>query len=203
MLVNNSIKNDLIYRKFKLNIQIFASKCPNGRKIVINSEIKYCDLTNITNENVSKIKPVRRELKYSVDYKGNKYYDFFFEKNITNERKYQKILEKYLNKEVALNPKARGVNNKKFFDYWLVKEKIAWDLKTLDGNSKNIIDNVLNKSCKKRQAQRIVMNMGKTSHTTEYLKSKIIEIFNKGKRPYIKEIMFFDKNDSLILHLKR
>ena len=102
MLVNNSIKNDLIYRKFKLNIQIFASKCPNGRKIVINSEIKYCDLTNITNENVSKIKPVRRELKYSVDYKGNKYYDFFFEKNITNERKYQKILEKYLNKEVAL-----------------------------------------------------------------------------------------------------
>ena len=176
MLVNNSIKNDLIYRKFKLNIQIFASKCPNGRKIVINSEIKYCDLTNITNENVSKIKPVRRELKYSVDYKGNKYYDFFFEKNITNERKYQKILEKYLNKEVALNPKARGVNNKKFFDYWLVKEKIAWDLKTLDGNSKNIIDNVLNKSCKKRQAQRIVMNMGKTSHTTEYLKSKIIEI---------------------------
>ena len=203
MLVNNSIKNDLIYRKFKLNIQIFASKCPNGRKIVINSEIKYCDLTNITNENVSKIKPVRRELKYSVDYKGNKYYDFFFEKNITNERKYQKILEKYLNKEVALNPKARGVNNKKFFDYWLVKEKVAWDLKTLDGNSKNIIDNVLNKSCKKRQAQRIVMNMGKTSHTTEYLKSKIIEIFNKGKRPYIKEIMFFDKNDSLILHLKR
>ena len=203
MLVNNSIKNDLIYRKFKLNIQIFASKCPNGRKIVINSEIKYCDLTNITNENVFKIKPVRRELKYSVDYKGNKYYDFFFEKNITNERKYQKILEKYLNKEVALNPKARGVNNKKFFDYWLVKEKIAWDLKTLDGNSKNIIDNVLNKSCKKRQAQRIVMNMGKTSHTTEYLKSKIIEIFNKGKRPYIKEIMFFDKNDSLILHLKR
>ena len=154
MLVNNSIKNDLIY-------------------------------------------------KYSVDYKGNKYYDFFFEKNITNERKYQKILEKYLNKEVALNPKARGVNNKKFFDYWLVKEKIAWDLKTLDGNSKNIIDNVLNKSCKKRQAQRIVMNMGKTSHTTEYLKSKIIEIFNKGKRPYIKEIMLFDKNDSLILHLKR
>ena len=47
------------------------------------------------------------------------------------------------------------------------------------------------------------MSMGKTTHTAEYLKSKIIEIFNKGKRPYIKEIMFFDKNDNLILHLKR
>ena len=203
MLVKNKIKNNLISSKFKLNIQIFASKSIKGKKIIINSNIKFYDLTDATKENVSKIKPVKSELKYSIDCKGNKYYNFFFEKNITNEKKYQKILEKYLNKEVALNPKARGVNNRKFFDYWLIKEKIAWDLKTLDGKSEDIIDNVLNKSCKKKQAQRIIINMGKTSHTAEYLRSKIIEIFNKGKRPYIKEIMLFDKNDELVLHLKR
>ena len=117
MIVKNKIKNKLIYLNIKLNIQIFASKSIKGKKIVINSNIKFYDLTDFTKENVSKIKPLKRELKYSIDCKGNKYYDFFFEKNITNERKYQKILEKYLNKEVALNPKARGVNNKKFFDY--------------------------------------------------------------------------------------
>ncbi len=204
MLVKNSIKKYLIYSNFKLNIQLFACKYINEGKIIISKlGTKYYDLTDFTNENVSKIKPLKRELQYSIDYEGKKYANFFFEKNIVNERKYQQILEKYLNKEVALNPKARGVNNKKFFDYWVIKEKTSWDLKTLNGNSKKIIDNVLNKSCKKKQSQRIIMNMGKTSHTTKYLKNKIIEIFDKGKRIYIKEIMFFDKNDKLVLHLKR
>ena len=86
-------------------------------------------------------------------------------------------MEKYLNKEIALNPKARRVNSKKFFDYWVIKEKIAWDLKTLDGNS----ENVLNKSCKKKQAQNIVRNMRKTSHSTNIWKVRLLKYSIKEK----------------------
>ncbi|HAV90194.1 MAG TPA: hypothetical protein DCW44_02835 [Eubacterium sp.] len=166
---------------------------------------KYKNLTNVTKNNRIKGRIPNRRLNYSVDSEGNKYKNFFFEENkkITNEIKYQKILERYLNEEVSLNPKARGIDGKRFSDYWIKKKSKAWDLKTLDGESTEIIDNVLGKACKKKQAPNIVMHVGECPHSNNYLKEKLIETFEKGKRPYVKEVMLFSKKDNLLLHLKR
>ena len=189
-----------------LNLQKRIMACEKKKdELVLEYKTPYEDLTNITKQNRKKGRIPKRKLDFSIDSNGNKYKNYFFDEKekIINEIRYQRVLERYLNEEVSLNPKARGINGKRFPDYLIKKKNITWDLKTLDGESLEIIDNVLGKEWKKKQSPNVVMHIGNCPHSNKYLKEKIIEIFDNGKRQYIKEVMLFSKNDSLLLYLKR
>ena len=75
----------------------------------------------------------------------NKYYDFYYDddKYLKEEIKYQKLIEKITGYKVYLNPITK-LQLIKTPDYWIKDTNELWDLKNLNGNVENLIDNVVN-----------------------------------------------------------
>ncbi len=160
--------------------------------------MKYQNLTNnykYRNYNI-------KRLYFAMDKDKNVYSDFYFDKDedIKEEIEMQKILEELTNNNVYLNPKTftSGVRTP---DYWIKETNELWDLKCIDGNSKGIIDSIFHKC--KNQTNNVILKKRKTSLSSITIVNEIKRIFDKNKRTYIKQVMFFDENENLILYLKR
>ena len=167
---------------------------------------KYDNLTELVNKNSAPIKKIDRKLNYSIDSKGNKHSDCFFEKmkkeKIEEEKKYRKILESKLLHKVYRNPKTYGDFNKTP-DYWVEGIEQLWDLKGIDGNSNNVIDNILHNASRNFQTPNIVLLQRETEHSIVELEKQLKYIFENEYKKKIKQVMLFDKNDNLIAYYKR
>ena len=172
----------------------------------IKNKLPYEDLTKTINENASPILEIDRTMDFSYDSEMNKYDNCFYEEmeqwKIEEEKKYRKILESKLNCEVFRNPKPYE-KNKKSPDYYVSGLHELWDVKGIDGNSNNIIENILGKACKRKQTPFLIIHKRKTTKETDSLKEELISLFKVGKKDYVKKVMLFDENDELILYLTR
>lgn len=125
----------------------------------------YEDLTNSVKKNSDPIKNIDRKLSYSIDYNGNKHYDYFFEKipkkMLDEEKKYRQILESLLKHKVYRNPKPKG-DGFRSADFIVENLNESWDVKGLDGKSKSLIENTLGNACKKRQAPYLMLHKRNT-----------------------------------------
>ncbi|HAB67271.1 MAG TPA: hypothetical protein DCE23_07880 [Firmicutes bacterium] len=176
-------------------------------KNVPEKEIKnpsYKDLTEDLKNMKGNPNPVERRLNYSIDSEGNKHYDFFFEddKKMIEEIEMQKELEKITGYEVYLNPKTHS-DGYKSPDFWIEDIKELWDLKGIDGNSKNIIDNILHNASEKNQTPNLILKQRKTSYEIDRLKEKLKNIFEKNQRQKIKKVILLDKENNVIVYYKR
>ena len=169
-------------------------------------EVKYEDLTKITNQKSTEIKNIDRKLKHSIDSEGNIHIECYFEKmkkeRINEEKKYRSILESKLNHKVYRNPKPI-IKNKKSPDYYVEDINELWDVKGIDGKSKNLIENIFGNICKTKLTSNAILVQRKTPFDINKLKSDVIHMFKNKKKTFVKQIMLFDDKDNLILYLKR
>lgn len=175
--------------------------------LVINNELPYEDLTDNLSKIIEKNKNntnylLNRRLEYSMDKDKNIYYDCYFDpdKYIQEEIKYQGLIEKYTGYKTYLNPKTH-TQNVKTPDYWIEDIDELWDLRNIDGESPNIIDNILNK--KSKQTYNLVLKKGNTPYNIDYLKEKIKYAFDNNQRTKIKQVILLDDSDNVILYYKR
>lgn len=184
----------------------YVNKYINSQQQTSNSkeELPYEDVTEQLKNMQGNPNPQERRLNYSIDSDGNKHYDYFFEddKKIIEEIKYQKKLEELTGYKVYLNPKTHS-DGYKSPDFWIEDINELWDLKGIDGNSKNVIDNILHNASEKFQTPNIILKQRKTTYEIDYLKEKLKNIFEKKQRQKIKQVILFDKNDNIIVYYKR
>ena len=121
---------------------------------------------------------------------------------LDEEKKYRQILESLLKHKVYRNPKPKG-DGFRSADFIVENLNESWDVKGLDGKSKSLIENTLGNACKKRQAPYLMLHKRNTPKKIRTLKKELIYLFESNKKIYIKQVMLFDKNDKLILYLKR
>ena len=76
-------------------------------------------------------------------------------------------------------------------------------MKGIDGNSKNVIDNILHNASDKFQTSNIVLKQRKTSHEINYLREKLKDIFEKNQRQKIKQVILLDENENVVVYYKR
>ncbi|MBR6073638.1 MAG: hypothetical protein IKP76_04895 [Bacilli bacterium] len=141
-----------------------------------------------------------RRIKWLDHYKS--YYDVYFQPKrlLKNEIKYAKWLSKYFNSDVYMVPQVK-TNGVRTPDYWVERTNQYWDLKMLNGNSKSIIDNVMNHS--KNQTNRIVFVIGKTNFSINNIEKQLYKCMFGYQRRYIKEIILKNKKGKMIIHIKR
>lgn len=179
-----------------------------NREYIVESESKtrttYIDLTKQLKSPKETLSLKERRLDYSIDSNNNKHYDFFFEDDnrIKEEIECRKRLEELTGYKVYLNPKTHS-DGYKTPDFWIEDTEELWDLKGIDGNSKNVIDNILHNASDKFQTSNLILKQRKTSYETDYLKEKIKEIFEKNQRQKIKQVILLDKNSNVIVYYKR
>lgn len=168
---------------------------------------KYEDLTDNLSKIIEKNKNntnyvLNRRLEYSMDKDKNIYYDCYFDpdKYVQEEIKYQGLIEKYTGYKTYLNPKTH-TQNVKTPDYWIEDIDELWDLRNIDGESPNIIDNILNK--KSKQTYNLILKKGNTPYDIDYLKEKIKYAFDNNQRTKIKQVILLDDSDNVILYYKR
>lgn len=200
-LVAGSLDEENI-KKYKNKRSLFEKKKEEVLKIIYES--KYTDATSILKTEKENIISKERRLNYSLDKDGTKHYDFFFDKDddIMDEILCQRRLEEITGYKVYLNPKTH-TQNKKTPDFWIEDTNELWDLKGIDGNAKEIIDNILNKACKSMQAENLILKQRDTSHEIEYLKSKLKYVFDNNHRKKIKQVILLDRNNDVIAYYKR
>ena len=175
-------------------------------KIVDYVRPAYIDATQKTLKKSKPEKDIDRTINYSIDSYGIKHRDYFYEKmndkRLKEEKLFRQILESNLGHNVYRNPKPRS-NYNKSADFYVKDSKETWDVKGIDGASKNIMENILSTACKKKQTQNLILHKRKTKYDIEILKNQLIDLFDKGKKTYIKKVMLFDENNILVLYLKR
>lgn len=201
----NDLKRDFT-KEYTINYNTSEVRIPNEEKtevLIVKPEL-YKDLTQQLKNMKGNPNPIERRLNYSIDSDGNKRYDCFFEddKELIDELECQKKLEEITGYKVYLNPKTY-TQNKKTPDFWIKDTNELWDLKGIDGNAKEIIDNILNKACKSMQSENLILKQRDTIHEIEYLKSKLKYVFDNNHRKKIKQVILFDRNNNVIVYYKR
>ena len=143
-----------------------------------------------------------RRLLCSYDKNFNKYKDFYFDSNkkMKEELDYQLTLEDKIKFKVYLNPKTH-TEKVKTPDYLIPELKGLYDLKKLNGDSPNLIDNIFHKYSK--QTYNLILRKNKTHYTTEEIMKQIKDIYENNKRIEIKNVILLDENDNLVLFYKR
>lgn len=175
--------------------------------LVVKNKENYEDLTDklknrIESNKNKKINVPERRLEYALDKEGNKYYNYYFDpdKDIIEELEYQKLIEKCTGYKTYLNPKTK-TQNVRTPDFWIEDIKELWDIKGIDGEAKDIINNILHKASK--QTHNIILKQRKTSYSIDYLKEELTNIFVNNKRKKIKQVILLDKYDNVIKYYKR
>ena len=163
---------------------------------------EYEDLTEEFKNINHDVKPIERRLCYAIDKYKNKYFDMYYDprKTMKEELKYQKILERKIGYKIFLNPKTR-VQNVKTPDYWIMDKDELWDYKGIDGNGKNIIDNIFHKA--ECQTYNLILRQRKTKLNIRQIKCEITKIFKSGRRLGIKQVILLDRRNNIILYYKR
>ena len=173
----------------------------------INDDGEYKDLTKKLVELIKKYKQINivipeRRLNYALDKDKNKYKNYYFEKDdsIKEEIRYQKLIERYTGYKTYLNPKTY-TQYIKTPDFWLEDVDELWDLKGIDGNAKDIVNNILHKASK--QTYNVILKQRDTLHSIKYLDNRLEEIFKNNKRKGIRKVILIDRNDNIIRFYKR
>lgn len=170
--------------------------------IISDKKYYYEDIT----EKILKRKTIKnikeRRLLCSYDKNFNKYKNFYFDSNkkMKEELDYQLTLEDKIKFKVYLNPKTH-TKKVKTPDYLIPELKGLYDLKKLNGDSPNLIDNIFHKYSK--QTYNLILRKNKTHYTTEEIMKQIKDIYENNKRIGIKNVIFLDENDNLVLFYKR
>ena len=190
-----------------MNDSLPINKNKKEEVLVVKNKENYEDLTDklknrIESNKNKKINVPERRLEYALDKEGNKYYNYYFDpdKDIIEELEYQKLIEKYTGYKTYLNPKTK-TQNVRTPDFWIEDIKELWDIKGIDGEAKDIINNILHKASK--QTHNIILKQRKTSYSIDYLKEELTNIFVNNKRKKIKQVILLDKYDNVITYYKR
>ena len=190
-----------------MNDSLPINKNKKEEVLVVKNKENYEDLTDklknrIESNKNKKINVPERRLEYALDKEGNKYYNYYFDpdKDIIEELEYQKLIEKYTGYKTYLNPKTK-TQNVRTPDFWIEDIKELWDIKGIDGEAKDIINNILHKASK--QTHNIILKQRKTSYSIDYLKEELTNIFVNNKRKKIKQVILLDKYDNVIKYYKR
>lgn len=163
---------------------------------------EYDDLTDEYRNRRCSVEPIERRMSYAMDKEKNIYFDIYYDPNETmkEELKYQKILEKKTGYKIFLNPKTR-IQNVKTPDYWIMDKDELWDYKGIDGNGKDIIDNIFHKA--EHQTYNLFLRQRKTKLNIRRIKNEIDKIFKTGRRMGIKQIILLNRKNEIILYYKR
>lgn len=199
-------KEVLLARNLKYTIKDITGK--DGNIYIKADVVSNLDEARYTNkiEEIFKKEPIKnikeRRLKYSYDKDFNRYNDFYFDSNkkMKEELDYQLILEDKLRCKVYLNPKTH-TEKVKTPDYLIPELKGLYDLKQLNGNSKNLIDNIFH-NCS-GQTYNLILRKNKTDYTKEELVEQIKYLYENKKRTSIKNVVLLDENDNLVLFYSR
>ncbi|MBR1377312.1 MAG: hypothetical protein IJ565_05855 [Bacilli bacterium] len=169
---------------------------------MINLVSKYIDLTDDIRKHSKSSDSIERRLIYAMDKDKNVYLDAYYDPRdiISEEIKYQKIMENKTGFKFFLNPKTH-IQNVKTPDFWVKDTNELWDYKGIDGSSKNTIDNIMHKA--EYPTYNLILHQRKTNLDILYIVHEINRIFATGKRIKIKQVILLDKNDNVVLYYKR
>lgn len=192
-------KNIEEYRQKKIAYEIMKEDI-----VTIKQELPYKDLTDQLNSMKGSSNSIERRLNYSIDSNGIKHYDFYFERDhdLIEEIECQKKIEEKTGYKVYLNPKTY-TQNKRTPDYWIEDTSELWDLKGIDGDSEKVIDNILNKACKKKQTANLILKRRNTLLDSEEIKRQLKVIFDNNYKKYIKQVVLIDEHYNIIAYYKR
>lgn len=160
---------------------------------VTNEKINYKDITS----NFVKAKKYKvKEQQYYKDEKGNKYK--VDGKNVIlepteREREVAEILGKIYGGQVNIIPRINEPANIKTPDYEI--NGIRFDLKEIEGNSKNTLDGAIKKQ--KRQASNFIFDITKTKMDNKEAINQIHKIYNSKYRDWVNIIVLIDKDTIL------
>lgn len=162
----------------------------------------YEDLTNQLKKMQGNTIASEKRLNYALTLDGIRYPGYYFEPNnkLTEEIKYQSLIEQKTGYSVYLNPKAKE-QKIRTADFWIKDIDELWDLKGIDGNKPKTIDTIFKNA--KGQTENLILKQRKTDFSTEEIKEKIDIIFENNWRKHIKQVVLVDKEDNIVLYYKR
>ncbi len=163
------------------------------------TKMNYKDIT----DNFSKVQEYKiKEQQYYIDEKGNKYK--VDDRNVVmkpskREKEVANILGKIYGGQINIIPRINEPASIKTPDY--IVNGIKFDLKEIEGNSKNTLDGAIKKQ--KRQANNFVIDITKTKMNKDEATSQIDRIYNSKYRDWVDTIVLIEQNEILKVFIRQ
>lgn len=200
---NNSIKRDYSREQIadmKTAMPIIEKE--DNQVIVIKDEPKYLDKTK---EWLKKATPNSHEIidldnyitddgkKYKVDGK-NVVLDYSQEERIVAE-----WLKNTFGGEIKMVPRVNNPDNIKTPDFIWNNEK--WDLKTINGSGKRVIEDAIKK--KRKQADNFIFDITPSKIEKDNLYDQLHKIYNSKTTDWVNKIVVKQNDDVIVIYEKK